>query len=77
MSLLGLIGYYRRLNENFSRLALPLTKLIRKNQPFLWDSRCEEGFQEIKRRLTSAPTLVLIDPIETFVVYIVMLLRWG
>nr|KYP51107.1 Retrovirus-related Pol polyprotein from transposon 17.6 [Cajanus cajan] len=52
-SFLRLAGYYRRFIENFSRLALPLTKLTKKDQPFVWDSRCKESFQELKRRLTS------------------------
>ena len=29
-SFLGLAGYYRRFVEDFSRLAMPMTKLIRK-----------------------------------------------
>nr|KYP63292.1 Retrovirus-related Pol polyprotein from transposon 17.6 [Cajanus cajan] len=65
----GLAGYYRRFIENFSRLALPLTKLTKKDQPFVWDSRCEESFQELKRRLTSAPVLVLREPSKTFEVF--------
>nr|KYP53511.1 Transposon Ty3-G Gag-Pol polyprotein [Cajanus cajan] len=62
-------GHYERFIENFSRLALPLTKLTKKDQPFVWDSRCQESFQELKRRLTSAPVLVLPDPSKTFEVF--------
>nr|KYP33716.1 Transposon Ty3-G Gag-Pol polyprotein [Cajanus cajan] len=61
-------GHYEFI-ENFSRLAFPLTKLTKKDQPFVWDSRCEESFQELKRRLTSAPMLVLPDPSKTFEVF--------
>ncbi|KAL2318811.1 hypothetical protein Fmac_032687 [Flemingia macrophylla] len=48
---LGLVGYYKRLIEKFSRLALPLIRLTRKNQPLVWDSECGENFQELKRRI--------------------------
>ena len=37
-SFLGLVGYYRRFIEGFSKLALPLTRLTRKGQPFVWTS---------------------------------------
>nr|GFD29694.1 putative reverse transcriptase domain-containing protein [Tanacetum cinerariifolium] len=36
-SFLGLAGYYRRFDEGFSRLALPLTKLMRKGEKFVWN----------------------------------------
>ncbi|CAJ2634448.1 unnamed protein product [Trifolium pratense] len=68
-SFLGLAGYYRRFIEGFSKLALPLTKLTRKDQAFVWDGNCEESFQELKRRLTTAPVLILPDAKESFVVY--------
>ena len=60
-SVLGLTGYYRRFIEDFSRLATPMTRLTRKEVKFDWDDRCEEAFQELKRRLTSAPILIVPD----------------
>ncbi|RVW22844.1 Transposon Ty3-I Gag-Pol polyprotein [Vitis vinifera] len=44
-------------------------KLTRKGVNFDWNDRCEESFQELKRRLTTAP--VLITPIsgERYTVY--------
>ncbi|MCI17029.1 RNA-directed DNA polymerase (Reverse transcriptase), partial [Trifolium medium] len=68
-SFLGLVGYYRRFIEGFSKLAMPLTQLTRKNQPFVWNKDCEESFQELKRRLTTAPVLILPDAKEPFEVY--------
>jgi hypothetical protein len=53
----------------FSMLALPLTQLTRKRQAFVWDAKCEESFQELKRRLTLATVLILPNPNESFVVY--------
>nr|XP_025638506.1 uncharacterized protein LOC112733681 [Arachis hypogaea] len=43
-SFLGLAGYYRRFIKGFSQIALPLTKLTRKDAPFVWTSECEESF---------------------------------
>jgi len=66
---LGLAGYYRRFIEGFSKLALPLTQLTRKGQAYVWDSECENSFLELKKRLISAPVLILPNPEESFVVY--------
>nr|GEV87659.1 RNA-directed DNA polymerase homolog [Tanacetum cinerariifolium] len=48
-SFLGLAGYYRRFVEGFSCLALPLTKLMRKGEKFVWDEEREKSFEELKR----------------------------
>jgi len=36
-SLLGLTEYYKKIIKGFSQLALPLTRLTKKCQPFVWD----------------------------------------
>jgi len=64
-----LAHYYRKFIEGFSKLALPLTQLTRKRQAYVWDSKCENSFLELKKRLTSAPVLILPNPKESFVVY--------
>ncbi|XP_073225498.1 uncharacterized protein [Cicer arietinum] len=56
-SFLGMAGYYRRFIRKFSQIALPLTRLTRKGNPFVWDEDCEKSFQELKTRLTTAPIL--------------------
>ena len=68
-SFLGLAGYYRRFIEGFSKLALPLTKLTRKGQAFVWDAECESSFQALKEKLTTALVPVLPDLSVPFVVY--------
>ena len=40
-SFLGLAGYYQRFIRGFSQMALPLTKLTRKDIPFKWIVECE------------------------------------
>jgi len=68
-SFVGLVGYYRRFIEGFSKIVAPLTLLTRKDQPFTWTDKCEESFQELKKRLTSAPILVIPNVGKPFEVY--------
>ncbi|KAL2235714.1 UNVERIFIED_CONTAM: Retrovirus-related Pol polyprotein from transposon [Sesamum indicum] len=58
-SFLGLAGYYRRFVKDFSIIAKPLTNLLKKNAPFNWNDKCAQSFEELKKRLTSAPILAL------------------
>ncbi|KAL0453992.1 UNVERIFIED_CONTAM: Transposon Tf2-11 polyprotein [Sesamum latifolium] len=58
-SFLGLVGYYRKFVKDFSVVAKPLTNLLKKNAPFHWNDRCAQSFEELKKRLTSAPILAL------------------
>nr|KYP54680.1 Retrovirus-related Pol polyprotein from transposon 17.6 [Cajanus cajan] len=68
-SFVGLVGYYQRFIEGFSRIIMPLTQLTQKDQPFVWRDACEKSFQELKRRLTTSPILVLPDTGEHFDVF--------
>ncbi|KAL8108682.1 hypothetical protein AgCh_024954 [Apium graveolens] len=68
-SFVGLIGYYRRFVQDFAKIVGPLTRLTRKIEKFEWTEKCEESFQELKRRLVSAPVLTLPDGKGEFVIY--------
>jgi hypothetical protein len=68
-SFLGLAGYYQRFIEAFSKLSGPLTALTRKSARFVWIDECEQCFQELKRRLVTAPVLALLTESGNFVVY--------
>ena len=68
-SFLGLAGYYRKFVDGFSKIAAPLTRLTRKEEPFLWSKTCQRSFDELKRRLTSAPVLTLPSGQDGFAVY--------
>ena len=39
-SFLGLVGYYKRFIEDFSRLAVPMTRLTHKGVKFEWTNLC-------------------------------------
>ena len=66
---LGLAGYYRRFIEHFSRLATPMTRLTRKEVKFEYNDLCEKSFQELKRRLTSAPILIILKRGLRYTIY--------
>ena len=54
-SFLGLVGYYRRFVKNFSKTTRSLTELTKMHGNFIWDSKCEKGFQELKKCLIETP----------------------
>jgi hypothetical protein len=60
-SFLGLAGYYRWFIKDFSKIAKPIMKLLEKNKAFEWTTECQASFEKLRKRLTSAPVLVLPD----------------
>src|SRR3954452_632585 len=68
-SFLGLAGYYRKFMEGFSSIARPLTQLLKKDKNFEWTDKCERSFQELKKRLVTAPVLTIPDVTQSFDVY--------
>ncbi|WVZ53872.1 hypothetical protein U9M48_004760 [Paspalum notatum var. saurae] len=66
---LGLAGYYRKFIENFSRIAKPMTSLLEKDAEFRWTNAQQAAFDELKKRLTTAPVLTLPDQQKKFIVY--------
>jgi len=63
---LGLCGYYCRFIPNFSKIANPLTELLRRNAPFEWNQNTEEAFVTLKEILTE-PLLQYSDFTKPFV----------
>ena len=66
---LGLAGYYQKFVEGFSKLADPLTKLTRKERKFVWSEACQQSFDELKQKLTSASVLTLPSGQDGYTVY--------
>ncbi|GJZ56355.1 putative reverse transcriptase domain-containing protein [Tanacetum coccineum] len=66
---LGLVGYYQRFIEGFSKIAKSMTKLTRKGVKFDWGDKEEAAFQLIKQKLCSALILALPEGSEDFIVY--------
>nr|GEV47481.1 reverse transcriptase domain-containing protein [Tanacetum cinerariifolium] len=58
---LGHAGFYRRLIQDFLKIARPMTLLLEKDTPFFFSNECIEAFQTLKRKLTEARILVALD----------------
>jgi len=54
---LGLVGYYHRSILEFSKMSKPMTRLLQKDEKFMWTPKCEEAFHKLRKLLTSAPVL--------------------
>jgi hypothetical protein len=64
---LGLTGYYRRFIPNFSKIAKPLTQLLKERTPFVWNQGTEKAFNTLKKLLTEEPLLQYPDFTKPFV----------
>ncbi|XP_060177712.1 uncharacterized protein LOC132607635 [Lycium barbarum] len=60
-SFLGHAGFYRRFIKDFSKVANPLCRLLEKDVKFVFNEACLTTFEELKRRLVSAPIIVAPD----------------
>ncbi|KAK1663837.1 hypothetical protein QYE76_051996, partial [Lolium multiflorum] len=56
-SVLGHVGFYRRFIKDFSKISKPLTNLLQKDVPFVFDDDCKEAFETLKKALTTAPVV--------------------
>ena len=46
-----------------------MTQLLQKDKKFEWSEACEKSFQELKRKLTTAPVLIVPDIHKNFEVF--------
>ena len=66
-SFLGFANWFRMYIPGYSQQIAPLTKLTRKNVPFIWTSECQACFDWLKGCLQQPPVLALPDfeqPVE-------------
>ena len=59
---MGMFNYYKKFLPNFSEIAKPIIKLIKKEVPFMWTSKCQLAFDALKDCLMKSPILVYPDP---------------
>nr|ABA98320.1 retrotransposon protein, putative, Ty3-gypsy subclass [Oryza sativa Japonica Group] len=50
-------------------IARPMIQLLKKDEKFKWAAECGKSFEELKKKLVSAPVLILPDQTKDFQVY--------
>ena len=63
---LGFGNFYRRFIWHFSELAKPLNELLKKDQKFEWTDKHQKAFDELKKRFTEEPVLMMPDHTKPF-----------
>ena len=63
---LGLSGFYRKFIKDYATIAKPLTNLLKKDEPFIWDMEQEIAFNTLKQKLCEYPILILPDFTKPF-----------
>ncbi|KAL8120344.1 hypothetical protein AgCh_017500 [Apium graveolens] len=53
--------FYERFVQDFAKISGPLTRPTCKMEKVVWNEKCEESFQELKRSLVTALVLALPD----------------
>ena len=67
---MGSCGYVRRHIPNYSHLVSPLTRLLRKDTPYIFDSSCQEAFERLKMAFNSPAVLRNFTPGKDVYLYV-------
>lgn len=64
---IGMSSWYRQFIPHFASRIAPISKLLRKKQLWVWGAEQQSAFDDIKKCLTSAPTLARPDFTNPFI----------
>ncbi|KAL0373943.1 UNVERIFIED_CONTAM: Transposon Tf2-12 polyprotein [Sesamum radiatum] len=67
-SFLGLANYYQHFVKDYSKIARPMTDLLKKTEAWNWTPQCQVSFDDLKRAMVTDPVLALPDMSKPFVV---------
>jgi RNase H-like domain found in reverse transcriptase len=60
-SFIGFGNFHCCFVKGFSYLAHPLHDLLKKDKKFVWSEECQESFDQLKKRFTEEPVLMMPD----------------
>lgn len=66
---IALASYYRKFVKNFSSIAEPLNRLLKKNTPFIWGKDQIKSFEQLKTCLMTPPILSYPNFEKPFILY--------
>ena len=67
---IGRLQYISRFIAKLTTICEPIFKLLRKNQPVIWDDRCQAAFETIKNYLMNPPVLQPLRPGKVLILYL-------
>jgi hypothetical protein len=73
-SFIGFGNFYCCFIKGFSHLAHPLYDLLKKDKQFVWSEECQESFDQLKKRFTEEPVLMMPDHLKPFQIQVDSLL---
>jgi RNase H-like domain found in reverse transcriptase len=73
-SFIGFGNFYCHFVKGFSHLAHPLHDLLKKDKKFIWSEECQEFFDQLKKRFTEEPVLMMLDHSKPFQIQVDSLL---
>src|SRR3954449_6949829 len=66
----GCVAALRRFISRLGKTAIPLYRLLRKSDNFVWDNKADEALESLKKHLTQAPVLAGPKPKEPMLLHI-------
>ena len=67
---IGRLQYISRFIVKLTTICEPIFKLLRKNQPVIWDDKCQQAFETIKSYLMKPPVLQPPKPGKPLILYL-------
>uniref|UniRef100_A0AAV1TQX9 Reverse transcriptase domain-containing protein n=1 Tax=Peronospora matthiolae TaxID=2874970 RepID=A0AAV1TQX9_9STRA len=63
---LVLAAYLHKYSRNYAEMTVHLSRLLKKNERWLWNAECQHSFDGIKQRLIQSPVLAIVDQYRPF-----------